>query len=260
MIPIAAIQLPTTRTPTRAHVLDARSMVAALDQRRDQPSGHGDPRNEQVHGGVRPHGAPVLVAVTEPEYGAERDQQRQWQGPARRHQQAERDERDGVQETHGGEQRRHGGEHRAEQKGQRKRSARANGQRARPAARQAGRGRGSARRARGRSEDGARRRRSRQSDCRGCARRAGWANATSEQHAGRAPGEATCQGALSANVPALGPAQVPARLPARKYSPTQAIAPPPMRTACRPTGQRDRSPSAMPERWSRPVAITKPTP
>jgi hypothetical protein len=66
MIPIAAIQLPRTRTPTRAHVLKARSMCT--HQGGDQPSGYGDTRNEQMDGGVRPHGAPVFVAVTEPEH------------------------------------------------------------------------------------------------------------------------------------------------------------------------------------------------
>jgi hypothetical protein len=69
-------------------------------QRNDQPSGRADPQDEQVRGGVRTHGAPVFVAVAEPERRAERDQQRQRQASARRHQQTEHHERGAVEYVH----------------------------------------------------------------------------------------------------------------------------------------------------------------
>ena len=45
----------------------------------------------------------------------------------------------------------------------------------------------------------------------------------------------------------------------RNQTPTTATRTPPARTACAPAGQRPSSPKAMPVRWMKPVASTKPT-
>ena len=120
MRPIAAIQLPAMRTATRDHAVVAEVDDRRAHQCRDQTADRGDAQDEQVHGGVRRHGAPVLVAVADPEHGAERDQHGQRQAQGRRDQQAEHDERGGVQEGHGRKRRRPGAEPRSDQQGKRK--------------------------------------------------------------------------------------------------------------------------------------------
>jgi hypothetical protein len=212
-----------------------------------------------MRGGIRGDRPPVLVAVAQPEQSAEHDQQNKGHAPGRRNQQAEHRERDVICQPHPGDRRHDGGECGADQQGEREDQE------------QPTRGSGPLLpREQAESED----RQEVLERTQGMEHAAvEIAEATAQAvrvrrlapgepggraAAGQQPGEPAAQGENPIGAACSGAARPQA--PTRKNRPTQAIRPPPTRTARKPAGQRARSPRAMPERWSSPVAITNPTP